>query len=79
MGTQPSSRAALGLGMRPTVRIVSVAALAVGAIWIFQGIGLLPGSFMTGRSEWAIAGAVLAGLAGVVLWLVRPAPSAGGR
>ena len=59
--------------MRRTVRIVSVAALAVGVIWIFQGIGALPGSFMTGRSEWAVAGAVLAAGAAVVLWLARSA------
>ena len=60
--------------MRRTVRIVSLVALAVGAIFILQGIGLLSGSFMTGRSEWAIAGAALAAAAAVVLWLVRPAP-----
>ncbi|OLC22224.1 MAG: hypothetical protein AUH33_00205 [Chloroflexi bacterium 13_1_40CM_68_21] len=60
--------------MRRTVRIVSLVALAVGAIFILQGIGLLGGSFMTGRSEWAIAGAALAAAALVVLWLVRTAP-----
>ena len=57
--------------MRRALRGVCIVALAVGAIWIFQGIGALPGSFMTGRSEWAVAGAVLAIGAAVVLWLAR--------
>src|SRR2546428_9575674 len=74
MGSQPPSRTAFGLAVRRTVRIISVAALAVGVIWIFQGIGALPGSFMTGRSEWAVAGAALAAGAAVVLWLARSAP-----
>jgi hypothetical protein len=30
-----------------------------GVIWVGQGIGLIPGSFMTGDIRWAIAGAVL--------------------
>ena len=29
-----------------------------GAVWILQGIGVLPGSFMTGQVEWAIYGAI---------------------
>jgi len=59
--------------MRRALRGVCIVALAVGVIWIFQGIGALPGSFMTGRSEWAIAGAALAAGAALVLWLARSA------
>jgi len=30
----------------------------VGIIWFFQGINVLPGSFMTGQPFWAVAGVV---------------------
>ena len=30
-----------------------------GMVWILQGIGVLPGSFMTGDVMWAAIGAVL--------------------
>ena len=29
-----------------------------GAIWVLQGINILPGSFMTGQMQWAIYGAI---------------------
>ena len=65
--------------MRGVLRGFCIIALAVGATWIFQGIGALPGSFMTGRSEWAIAGAALAAAAALVLWLASSAPPGQGR
>lgn len=33
----------------------------VGLIWILQGLGYLPGSFMTGDRQWAINGAIAIG------------------
>ena len=30
----------------------------VGVVWILQGINVLPGSFMTGQTKWAVIGAV---------------------
>jgi hypothetical protein len=38
----------------------------VGGTWFFQGIGVLPGSFMTGQVEWAVYGGAAA-VAGLVL------------
>jgi len=38
--------------------LVGVIFLLTGIVWIFQGIGMLPGSFMTGQLFWAIAGVV---------------------
>lgn len=29
-----------------------------GAVWVLQGINILPGSFMTGQIQWAYNGAV---------------------
>ena len=31
----------------------------VGAVWLLQGVGILPGSFMTGQAFWAAVGAVM--------------------
>jgi hypothetical protein len=39
-----------------------------GIVWILQGIGVLPGSFMTGQTVWAAIGAVLLFVSAVVLW-----------
>lgn len=29
-----------------------------GAIWVLQGINILPGSFMTGQIRWAVYGGI---------------------
>jgi hypothetical protein len=39
-----------------------------GGVWILQGIGVLPGSFMTGDIVWAVIGAVLLFASGLLLW-----------
>lgn len=41
----------------------------MGAVWVLQGINVLPGSFMTGNIEWSYRGGVLA-VAGIVLLFV---------
>lgn len=55
--------------MRLAIRIVAVLALLAGGVFFFQGIGVIPGSFMTGRSEWAVIGAALVVGAAALLWL----------
>ena len=40
--------------------------IAVGLIWVLQGINILPGSFMTGQIKWAVYGACT-GLVGLGL------------
>ena len=37
-----------------------ILALVTGGIWVVQGIGVLPGSFMTGQGLWAVIGVVTA-------------------
>lgn len=32
--------------------------MITGGVWFLQGINVLPGSFMTGQTKWAIYGAV---------------------
>jgi hypothetical protein len=51
--------------------IAAALALLAGVTFFFQGIGVIPGSFMTGRSEWAVIGAALAAGAVALLWLAR--------
>ena len=55
------------------LRVILVLALLVGVVWIGQGVGLIHGSFMTGRVEWALIGGVLDLVAVVALSLtLRP-------
>jgi hypothetical protein len=56
--------------MRRTLPIVlGLLMIVVGAVWTFQGLGVIKGSPMTGVSLWAILGPLLAGL-GVALGYV---------
>ncbi len=43
--------------------------LLTGVVWLLQGLGFLPGSFMTGQPEWAVAGGLSIVVGGMVLWL----------
>ena len=63
--------------MRLGSLVLGVIALLVGAIWILQGAGVLPGSFMTGQRMWLVIGIVvaIAGLALTYRGLQRPARS----
>jgi uncharacterized membrane protein YphA (DoxX/SURF4 family) len=57
---------------RPTllaVRVLAILLIAVGVIWILQGINVLPGSFMTGQIQWAYRGGIAA-VAGVLFLLL---------
>ena len=54
--------------MRLVLRILAILLIAVGIIWILQGINVLPGSFMTGQIEWAWRGA-LAAVVGLAILL----------
>jgi hypothetical protein len=54
--------------MKRTLRVAGVILMVVGAIWFFQGINVLPGSFMTGQKVWAVNGGI-AFVAGAVLWI----------
>jgi hypothetical protein len=58
--------------MRIVLNIVAGILAAVGVVWFLQGINVIPGSFMTGQSRWAINGgvAVAAGIA-LFLWTNR--------
>ncbi len=40
------------------MRFTGIILVFIGALWILQGIGIVGGSFMTGRSEWLYIGIV---------------------
>ncbi|SDS75810.1 hypothetical protein SAMN04488543_2325 [Friedmanniella luteola] len=54
--------------------VVGVLALLLGLLWIGQGLGYVPGSFMTGAVRWFWIGLVVAvvGLVLVVAGLRKP-------
>jgi hypothetical protein len=64
--------------MRIVLNIVGVVLVLLGSIWVLQGINVLPGSFMTGQTRWAVRGGILVvvGIAGLV-WANRKRQGAG--
>ena len=59
-------------------RLIALAILCglTGIVWILQGIGMLPGSFMTGQIVWAAIGSVLLFVSGILAWAAfRPKAS----
>lgn len=57
--------------MKMTLNIVGVLLVIFGAIWVLQGINVLPGSFMSGQIKWAIYGGCLAAVGIIMLVAVR--------
>jgi hypothetical protein len=45
--------------MRIALNIVGVGLLLLVSVWFLQGINVLPGSFMSGQTRWAVSGAFL--------------------
>jgi hypothetical protein len=51
-----------------TVRnVIGFICVFIGFIWIFQGLGVIKGSFMTGSSFWGIVGVIVALVGGGLL------------
>jgi hypothetical protein len=49
--------------MRIVLNILGALLLLTGCVWFLQGINVIPGSFMTGQTKWAIYGGLLAAVA----------------
>jgi LPXTG-motif cell wall-anchored protein len=58
-----------------TLRIAGGLLVVMGGVWFLQGINVIPGSFMTGQTRWAVYGGVtvLAGIA-LLIWTRRRRP-----
>ncbi|MEO7455020.1 MAG: hypothetical protein ABIY52_02085 [Gemmatimonadaceae bacterium] len=53
----------------PTIaKVLGILLMLAGIVWFLQGINVLPGSFMTGQTQWAIYGAI-AFVAGIALFV----------
>ncbi|HEV7992354.1 MAG TPA: hypothetical protein VGP25_11060 [Gemmatimonadaceae bacterium] len=61
--------------MRTAAIVLGVLLVLIGIVWILQGINVLPGSFMTGQTKWAVNGAIAAviGIA-LIVWARRSRP-----
>jgi hypothetical protein len=57
--------------MRILLTVVGALLLLMGATWFFQGINVLPGSFMTGQKQWAVYGAISAAVGIALLTIAR--------
>jgi hypothetical protein len=44
--------------MRIILNVAAVLLVLMGTIWFLQGVGVLPGSVMSGQVQWAIYGGV---------------------
>ncbi|HUZ03505.1 MAG TPA: hypothetical protein VMU89_24435 [Thermomicrobiaceae bacterium] len=47
---------------------LGVVFLLVGVVWILQGVNVLGGSMMSGKSGYAVLGAIVAVIGLVLLW-----------
>jgi hypothetical protein len=45
--------------MKTLLKIIGMILILAGSVFFLQGINILPGSFMTGDSQWAVNGAVM--------------------
>jgi hypothetical protein len=54
---------------RITFVVLGVLALLLGLLWVGQGLGMIPGSAMTGDRMWFYIGAVI-GVVGIVLLIL---------
>jgi hypothetical protein len=54
--------------MRIALNVAGIVMVLMGTIWFLQGINILPGSFMTGQTRWAVYGglAVVLGLIALI-------------
>ena len=61
--------------MRTVALVFGSFLLLMGIVWILQGINVLPGSFMTGQTKWAVNGAIAAVLGiALLVWARRNHP-----
>jgi hypothetical protein len=44
--------------MKIALNIIGALLVFFGGIWVLQGINVLPGSFMSGQTRWAVRGGI---------------------
>ena len=53
--------------MRYVLLVVGGLMAIMGGVWLLQGVGVLPGSFMTGQTFWAVVGALMLVVGGILV------------
>jgi uncharacterized membrane protein HdeD (DUF308 family) len=51
--------------------IASIILILVGTLWLLQGINILPGSFMSGSSQWTINGLISLAIGAGLFWFAN--------
>ena len=51
--------------------IVAAVLVLAGLVWIGQGLGFIPGSFMSAQPIWALIGAILVVAGTALAWTTR--------
>lgn len=58
--------------MKIGLRIIGGFLILAGGVWFLQGVGILPGSYMSGQIQWAVYGALAAAAGiGLIVWSSR--------
>lgn len=57
--------------MRIAFYIFGALCVLMGGVWFLQGINVLPGSFMTGQTKWAVYGGLLLAVGVAVLIMAK--------
>jgi hypothetical protein len=58
--------------MKQIRNILGAVLVLSGGIWTLQGLNLLPGSFMTGQTQWAVYGMISIAIgAGLLAYTAR--------
>ena len=53
--------------------ITGVLLILMGSVWFLQGVGILPGSLMSGQIQWAVYGSIAAVIGiGLIILANRP-------
>jgi hypothetical protein len=57
--------------MKILLNVVGVLLILPGIIFFLQGINVLPGSFMTGQTQWVINGGIMVIIGAGLLWFAN--------
>ena len=57
--------------MKIVLNIVGVLLVLMGGVWFLQGINVLPGSIMSGQTQWVINGGIGIVIGAGLLWFAN--------
>jgi len=57
--------------MKIFLNIIAGLLIIAGGVWILQGVNILPGSFMTGQTQWAVYGGLVFAAGIGLLWFAN--------